>query len=49
MSEFEVRGYYEGEWEVVYTATTREEATQILADYRENEKGIAFTVKRIYS
>lgn len=49
MVEFEVKGCYEGKWEVVYTATTREEAKQILTDYRENEKGIAFTVKRIYS
>ena len=47
MNEFAVKGYYEGRWEVVYTATTKEEARQILADYRENEKGTVFTVKRV--
>jgi hypothetical protein len=49
VSEFEVRGLYYGEWEVVYTATTREEARQILADYRENEKGTAFSMRRVYA
>lgn len=49
MSEFQVRGLYYGEWEVVYTATTREEAKQILAEYRENEKATVFSMRRVYA
>lgn len=35
--EYIVCGNYGTGWEEVYTATTMEEARQILKDYRENE------------
>jgi hypothetical protein len=44
---WEVRGYYAGGWEAVYTASTKAEALQILKDYREGERGTAFTVKQV--
>lgn len=42
---YEVQGYYSQGWECVFAATTKEEARQILADYRENERGTAFRMK----
>ena len=45
--EWEIRGNYGHGWEAVYTASSKEEARQILADYRENERGISFIVKAV--
>lgn len=47
MIEYEVRGLYAGQWEAVFTASTKDEADQILADYRANESGTAFTIKAV--
>lgn len=45
MKVYEVRGNYEGTWETLFTATTMQEARQILEDYRQNEKNVFFSIK----
>lgn len=42
---YEIQGYYSQGWECVFATATKEEARQILADYRDNERGTAFRVK----
>jgi hypothetical protein len=45
--EFEIQGNYGQGWEMVTTETTRPEANEQLACYRENEPGTPFRVKRV--
>lgn len=47
--EYQIQGYYSGQWEMVTTETTWSEAKQQLKCYRENETGTAFRIvkKRI--
>lgn len=45
--EWEVQGNYEGEWEAVTTETNRKDAVSSLKDYRENEKGTSFRIRRV--
>ena len=44
--EYEILGLYSGQWEVVTTEDTRKEARERLKEYRENERGTAFTLKK---
>jgi len=49
MREYDVQGYYSEGWETVFTASTIEEAREILKDYRVNESGTAFKIKTVRS
>lgn len=46
-TEWHVRGNYGQGFEVVYIATSKDEADSILNDYRQNEPGVPFTVRRV--
>jgi hypothetical protein len=45
--EYQVHGHYAHGWEEVTAEDTRKEATQRLKEYRENEPGTAFMIKRV--
>lgn len=45
--EYEVQGFYAGQWELVTTEETREDANDAAKTYLENERGTSFRVKRV--
>lgn len=46
--EWEVQGNYDGkDWDCVFTATSAAEAHTTLNEYRENERGIVFRVRKV--
>lgn len=44
--DYEVQGLYWNGWEPVYTAASKKEALEILADYRSNDPG-SFRIARV--
>ena len=44
---WEVIGRFEGEWEVVFTASSEQEARSILNDYRINDPGRVYAAGRV--
>jgi hypothetical protein len=46
--EYQIHGNYGDGFEEVYSATTRADAMARLKEYRENERGIPFTLKIRY-
>ena len=47
MYEYEVQGWYSGTWECVHTTDSVREARATLREYRANEAGTYFRVKRV--
>ena len=45
--EYDIEGYYYGTWEMVTCEDTRPEALERLKEYRENEKGTAFRIRKV--
>jgi len=45
--EYDVQGNYGYGWEAVTCEETRREALKRLREYRENEPGVPFRVKRV--
>jgi hypothetical protein len=43
---FDVEGFYSGGWECVTCEETRKEAQQRRKEYRENEPGTAFRIRK---
>ena len=44
---FEIQGNYGSFWECVTCEETRDEAKEMLACYRENEKDTTFRIKKV--
>ena len=47
--EYEVQGFYSGQWEMVYASEHKNDALDCLKEYRENERGIQFKLVRVKS
>ncbi len=45
--EFDIEGFYEGQWELVCCDATREEALENLQAYRINEPGTLFRIRKV--
>ena len=45
--EWQIQGLYSGQWEEVCAEDNRKEAFQRLKEYRENETGTHFQIKKI--
>lgn len=45
--EYEIQGFYCGDWEMVTTVETRLEAMAMLEMYRLEERGTPFRVRRV--
>ena len=45
--EYEVQGLYNGEWECLTTEETRKEALERLKEYRENQPGTCYRIKKV--
>ena len=45
--EWQIQGLYSGQWEEVCSEDNRKEALQRLKEYRENESGTAFQIKKL--
>jgi len=44
--EYNIEGYYQGQWETVTCEETRTAAKEQIKCYRENEPGTAFRIKK---
>jgi hypothetical protein len=45
--EWQIQGFYSGQWEEVCSEDNRKEAFQRLKEYRENERGTHFKIKKV--
>ncbi len=45
--EWQIHGFYSGQWEEVCSEDNRKDARQRLKEYRENEQGTAFQIKKV--
>ena len=45
--EWQIQGLYSGQWEEVCSEDNRKEAFQRLKEYRENEIGTHFQIKKV--
>jgi hypothetical protein len=45
--EYDVQGNYGHGWETVTCEPTRKEALERIAEYRANEPGVAFRIRRV--
>ena len=45
--EWQIQGCYSGQWEEVCSEDNRKEAFQRLKEYRENESGTPFQIKKV--
>lgn len=45
--EYEVQGFFNGEWECVTTETSRSEAETRLEEYRENDPFTAYQIRKV--
>ena len=44
---FEIQGFYYGEWEMLTTETNKKDAFRALKEYRENQPGTSYKVKKV--
>jgi hypothetical protein len=45
--EWQIQGLYSGQWEEVCSEDNRKDAQQRLKEYRENESGTPFQIKKV--